>query len=312
MKIQPLPTLRLLGVLLGCLVMNPASATSAAQSPQPGTTPASPSPSPAHALVASSRPLVIGHRGYPTVAPENTLAAFRLALQAGADLVELDYHHSRDGVPIVIHDSTLDRTTDAPARWSGRDLRVDARDAADLLTLSAGANFQPAFPAEKVPSLVQALDFIQKQGVTLIERKAGNPETLADLLRTRALVNQLVVQAFDWAFLRSFHELLPDQVIGALGPPSSRDGRKLTDPEKALSAAWLREIRQLGAQLAVWNRQVDAPAVREAHSLGLKVWVYTINDHETAASLLAMGVDGIITDNPAVVWRSLALHPRSP
>lgn len=310
MTTHPILTLRILGAVLGCLAMNPANPTASAQNPQPGASPATQSASPAHTLVASTRPLVIGHRGYPTVAPENTLAAFRHALQAGADLVELDYHHSRDGVPVVIHDSTLDRTTDAPARWSGRDLRVDARDAADLLTLSAGANFQPAFPAEKVPSLVQALDFIQKQGVTLIERKAGNPEALAEILRSRALVNQLVVQAFDWDFLRSFHQLLPDQVIGALGPPSSRDGRKLTDPEKALSASWLREIQQLGAQLAVWNRQVDASAVKEAHRLGLKVWVYTINDHETAASLLAMGVDGIITDNPAVVWRSLALRPR--
>ena len=83
--------------------------------------------SPAETLLASPRPVVIGHRGYPSIAPENTLASFDRALQAGVDLVELDYHHSADGIPVVIHDGTLDRTTDAIARWSGTDLPVEGR-----------------------------------------------------------------------------------------------------------------------------------------------------------------------------------------
>ena len=294
---SPLPSL-LLVLLLGAMTPAPAQ-------PAPAAT-ATPT-LPAHARLAQKRPLVIGHRGYPTVAPENTLASFRHALQAGVDLVELDYHHSRDGVPVVIHDGTLDRTTDATRRWPEKGLRVDAREAAELVTLGAGTAFQPPFPHEHLPTLLDALEFIQNRGVTLIERKGGEPATLAALLRNRGLVNHVVVQSFDWEFLRGFHRLLPDQVLGALGPVSQREGKKLTETEKALSPVWLQEIRDLGAQIAVWNSQVDAASVAEAHRLGLKVWVYTINDGDRADALLALGVDGIITDNPAVIWRTLAL-----
>jgi glycerophosphoryl diester phosphodiesterase len=77
-------------------------------------------------LVQGHRPLIIGQRGYPTMAPENTLPFFKLALLAGADFVELDYHLTKDGVPLVIHDETLDRTTDATNRWGGVKLAVAA------------------------------------------------------------------------------------------------------------------------------------------------------------------------------------------
>ena len=262
----------------------------------------------AHRLLASTRPLVIGHRGYAALAPENTLASFHHALLAGVDLVELDYHHSRDAVPIVIHDGTLDRTTDATQRWNGENLRVADRTANELITLRSGLRFQPPFPDETLPTLLAALEFIQGRGVTLIERKAGDAQSLADLLTRRDLVNQVVVQAFDWTFLRDLHRILPDQVLGALGPPSSKDGRKLSDPEKFLRPSWLHEIRHLGAQAAVWNGLVDADSVTVAHQLGLKVWVYTINDATRATELLRIGVDGIISDNPGLIWRSLALR----
>ena len=88
-------------------------------------------------------------------------------------------------------------------------------------------------------------------------------------------------------------EVLPD--AGA----ATKDGKKLTDTEKALSPAWLDEVKAIGAHAAVWNKQVDAAAVKAAHERGLKVWVYTIND-------VAPGVDGIITDNPAILWKAIA------
>ena len=116
------------------------------------------------------------------------------------------------------------------------------------------------------------------------------------------------MQAFDWDYLRDFHRLEPRQVLGALGPPATKDGRKLTDAEKALNPAWLDEIKSLGAHAAVWNKQVDAASVKAAHERGLKVWVYTINDVATAHQLLAAGVDGIITDNPAILWKALAVR----
>jgi len=267
---------------------------------------------PALALIGSARPLVIAHRGYSAVAPENTLPAFERALAAGADLIELDYHLSQDGHLVVLHDATLDRTTDATNRWGGHNLRVADRTLAELRSLQAGAWFRPAYPGVQIPTLAEALGTIQRGGVTLIERKAGDAAACVRLLRDKDLVNRVVVQAFDWDYLREFHRLEADQVLGALGPPGSRDGRKLTDAEKQLSIGWLDEIRALGARIAVWNRQVDAAAVEAAHARGLKVWVYTINEPDVAAHLLSARVDGIITDNPALIWRSLTLKATTP
>lgn len=129
------------------------------------------------------------------------------------------------------------------------------------------------------------------------------------MLRQQDLINRVGVQAFDWDYLRDLRRLDSDQVLGALGPPNSRGGKKLTDAEKQLSPLWLDEIKSFRAQVVVWNRQVEATAIQAAHALGLKVWVYTIDDSTVAAQLLAAGVDGLITNNPAVIWRALALQP---
>ena len=77
---------------------------------------------------------------------------------------------------------------------------------------------------------------------------------------------------------------------------------------KELAAAWLDELQKTGAQVAVWSDKVSAEAVQLAHQRGLKVWVYTINDTELANSLLDMGVDGIITNNTSLIWRTIALR----
>jgi glycerophosphoryl diester phosphodiesterase len=263
-------------------------------------------------LIQLERPLVIAHRGYSQMAPENTLPAFRLALLGGADLVELDYHHSRDGVPVVLHDATLDRTTDARARWRETNITVASRLTTDLAELDAGAWFDPLYQDLRIPLLTEALDLIQSSSVTLIERKAGDAPTLVDLLRDRDLLEAVVVQAFDWSFVQHCRELAPNLVLGALGPPSSRDGRELTDPEKWLNAAYLDEIQATGAQLVVWNRQVTPGSIAEAKRRGLRVWVYTINEPVTAAILVGLGVNGIITDNPALIWKGLATIPAPP
>lgn len=264
--------------------------------------------SPAEALLVTNRPLVIAHRGFNQVAPENTLPSFQLAKATAPDLIELDYHHSKDGVPVVIHDETLDRTTDAVAKWGGSKIRVDSRTLAELQTLDAGRWFDARFAGTHLPTLLEAVTFIQKDHMTLIERKAGDPATLAKFLRDHGWVNRLVVQSFDWQFLTGFHQLEPTQVLGALGPPSTRDGRRLTDAEKALSPEWIEGATKTGARIIVWNRQVSRDTVKAAHVRGLKVWVYTINDAALAGQLLDMGVDGIITDNPALIWRTMALR----
>lgn len=264
--------------------------------------------SPAEKLINSPRTLVIAHRGYCQIAPENTLPAFKLAKTAGADLVEIDYYHSKDGKLVVMHDGTLDRTTDAVAKWGGSKIRVDSKTVEELKTLDAGKWFDPQFAGTTVPTLEETLDLIQDGNVTLIERKAGDAASCLKLLQSRQLVNRVVVQAFDWSYLADFHKLEPRQMLGALGPSGTRDGRKLTDAEKVLSKEWIDLALKSGARVVGWNNQITKDAVDYAHAKGMKVWVYTINDPAEANRLLDMGIDGLITNNTSLIWRTLALR----
>ncbi|MBI4624015.1 MAG: hypothetical protein HY736_12465 [Verrucomicrobia bacterium] len=302
MKMNLTGRLRSLLSLLAVLASAAVTAT-AADAPKINAT--TPVPT-ALDLLRLKRPLVIAHRGFSTAAPENTLPAFELALTAGADLVELDYHHSSDGQLVVCHDPTLDRTTDAVGRWGQKGVRIADRTWADLSTLDAGSWFKPHFGGIRLPRLTEALDVIQPRSVTLVERKAGDAAPCVALLRERGLINRVVVHAFDWTYLREFHRLAPEQVLGALGPPSTRGGRKLGDDEKKLSAAYLDEIQAAGVKLVGWSKMVSREVVQEAHRRGLKVWIYTIDEPAVARELLDFGVDGIITNNPALIWKTLA------
>jgi glycerophosphoryl diester phosphodiesterase len=254
-------------------------------------------------LLQLKRPLAIGHRGCCARAPENTLPSFQLALDAGADLVELDYHHSQDGVPMVIHDETLDRTTNARAVWKRPRIRVSDRTAAEIRMLDAGSWFGAKFAAVKIPLLTEALDLIHAGGrVALIEHKSGDAATCVRLLRERGLLQRVVVISFDWQFLREVHELEPGLVLGALGAPVRlADGRKPSRLFKGLTASRLDQLRKTGARIAVWNRQISAASIRLAHEHRLKVWVYTVDDAPTAARLAAWGVDGIISNHVRVI-----------
>ena len=269
------------------------------------------STAPAEMLLALRRPLVIAHRGYSHSAPENTLSAFKLAKAAGADLVELDYHHTQDGVPVVIHDGELDRTTDAVAQWGGKNIHVASRTLAELRTLDAGQWFDAKYTGTRLPTLTEALDLIQDGNVTLIERKAGDAAACVKLLRERNLINHVVVQSFDWKYLKDFHQQEPRQILAALGPPGSRGGKKLDDAAKTLDKIWVDEIRQTGARVVVWNRQITRESVASAHEQGMKVWVYTIDDPTLAQAMRELGANGIISNDPSAIQRVLALRDSS-
>jgi glycerophosphoryl diester phosphodiesterase len=263
----------------------------------------------AEALLELDRPLVIAHRGYSEIAPENTLKSFELGVISGADLIELDYHAALGGEEIVIHDATVDRTTNAVAQWGHVGVNVSETDLEALQTLDAGSWFSPAFFSEKLPTLEEALRLIQGMGgVTLIERKAGPADSCARILKENGWVNALIVQSFDWDYLRDLRAELPDQVLGALGPGKVREGRKLTREERELSPAWIDAALDVGVQVVGWNGYVNKAAIDYAHEQGLKVWVYTINEMEKAQQLMDMGVDGIITNNPSIVWKAQALE----
>jgi glycerophosphoryl diester phosphodiesterase len=251
----------------------------------------------AERLLESDQPLLIGHRGYSSIAPENTLPSFQLALDAGAEWIELDYHQSQDGVPMVIHDHILDRTTNARKKWKRRRIKVAQKTAKEIETLDAGSWFDAKFSGTKVPTLIEALNLICGNGaVAVIEHKSGDAKNLADLLRHRKRINQVAVISFNWKFLRELHALLPEQVLGALGPPARlSNGRRPLHPRRQLNSR-LKDLAKTGARIAVWNRKVSSRSVRAARKHGLNVWIYTVDDTRVARRLVKRGVQGIITN----------------
>lgn len=263
---------------------------------------------PARRVLNTRRTLVIGHRGFRDAAPENTLPSFELALKAGVDLVEFDYRHTSDGVPVAIHDETLERTTDAQRVWNGMGLEVAGRTLKELADLDAGSWFQPRFAGTRIPTMEEAIDAIRPGAVPLIERKEGDATTCARLFRRRGLINHAIVIAFDWDFLRKFRGLVPDQVLGALGPSAATRRATRHGDRDLLNAATLDRVGRMGIELVVWNRHINRASVISAHARGMKVWIYTVNDPEEADELVSLGVDGLISDNPALMWRTLALR----
>ena len=263
-------------------------------------------------LFKTHHPLIIGHRGFAQLAPENTLPSFKLALDADVDLVELDSRQTRDGQLFVFHDRHLDRTTNAARHWAKRKIRADSKSFTELQSLDAGSWFDAKFTGAKIPSLSEALDVIHGAGcVTLIERKTGDAAAYASLLREKSLLNHVVLIAFDWQFLRAFHELEPEQVLGALGPPIVlTDGRKPRFKRRRLSARWLDLLAPTAARVVVWNQHVSAESVSLAHKRGLRVWIYTVDDPALATKLIGMGVDGIITNNPILIRSASATQSR--
>lgn len=248
-------------------------------------------------VIGEPRVLVIAHRGASAEAPENTLPAFQAALDANSDLVELDYVHTSDGVPLVIHDGTLDRTTDAEAVFGGRDIAVDSKPLAELLKLDAGSWFDRKFAGTRLPTLAESLDLIQARSITLIERKAGDAKTCIDLLERKALIPHVVVQSFDWDYLAECHRRAPQLLLGALG-------------SKELTAERLAAIAKSGAKVVGWNeKDLNRSAVDRLHNAGYRVWAYTIDDRRRAGELIELGIDGIITNTPGRM-RALVDNPR--
>ena len=251
-------------------------------------------PNPAKELVRGERLLIIAHRGASAAFPENTLPAFVAGVEAGADLVELDYRHSADGVPVVLHDDALDRTTDARHALGGEKVLLAAQSLATLEPLDAGRWFDARFAGTRLPTLEQSLAAIQPKSVTLIERKAGDAQTCVELLRRLGLLEAVVVQAFDWDYLRDFHRLAPGTPLVALG-------------EKELSAEKLARVQEFGALGVAWSaKSLTAAEIAAAHERGLKIWCWTVDDPARARELVAAGIDGVITNRPAELRQALA------
>ena len=221
------------------------------------------------------------------------LPAFAAAVKLKADLVELDYYHSIEGMPVVIHDNFLDRTTDAEALFGKAKMLVEETPLADLQKLDAGTWFDPKYKGTKLPTLTESLDLIQTGSVALIERKKGDAATCIQLLREKRLVDKVVVQSFDWQYVRDCHDLEPTLVLAALG--GGKD---------ALSEARLTAAAATGASIIAWDHnKLTKTQIDAIHARGLKAWCYTLDDSARARELAAAGIDGIITNAPGRIMK---------
>jgi glycerophosphoryl diester phosphodiesterase len=255
---------------------------------------------PALDVVLADRVLVIAHRGASGTAPENTLPAFRRAVEMGVDLVELDYYHTSDGVPVVFHDKDLKRTTDARAVLGDDAGSIASLTLEQARRLDVGRWFGPEFAGTRILTLEEALDAIQPGSMTLIERKEGDARTCIELLRRKKLLDRVVVQAFDWDFLADCRRLAPNLALGALG-------------DKELTADRLAKLDRLGVQAVGWShKHLTHADIVALHNRGFRVWCYTVNEEARAAELLAAGVDGLITDFPERLKSLVAEAGQSP
>jgi glycerophosphoryl diester phosphodiesterase len=253
---------------------------------------AAPPPSP------PCRITVIAHRGASADAPENTLPAVDQAADV-ADFVEVDVRMTRDGQLVVMHDTTLRRTTDVRTRfphrapWSVGDFTL-----AELRTLDAGSWFDARYAGAAVPTLQEVLGLLRGRAGLLLEVKApalysGMAEAVAaELDRPHSRATPVVVQSFDWDFMRELHRLAPGVPGGLLGGRSLR--RRLSGP-----SSWAAQVNR-------HHLRVTAAFVELVHSYGMVTWPYTVDDPRRMRSLIELGVDGIITNRPRALLEVLA------
>ncbi|MHB0857352.1 MAG: glycerophosphodiester phosphodiesterase [Anaerolineae bacterium] len=242
------------------------------------------------AIYCENGPLVIAHRGARDVAPENTLAAFRAAIETGADGIELDVTRCASGEIVVIHDDTVDRTTNGSGRVDQLPLRA-------LHELDAGSWFDARFAGEHIPTLEEALDVAGCQLVVNIEIKGmrlhgdGLEDQVAAMVRARALEERVIVSSFNPSALWRMRRAAPEIERGLLYAP---------DLPLFLSHAWARSLVAAGALHPEYH-MVDEAMVRQAHQRGLRVNAWTVNEAEAMERMVQLGVDGIITDHPAAL-----------
>jgi glycerophosphoryl diester phosphodiesterase len=234
------------------------------------------------------RPLIFAHRGASAYAPENTLAAFELAIQQKADLIELDAKLSADQRVVIIHDRTLDRTTDGYGR-------VEDHTYAELQKFNASYTFQEQFPDERIPLLEEVLELCR--GYIQINIELGNyytpldnlPEKVSSVINHYQLHDQVIVSAFHPLPLRKFHVISPDVAIGFL----ARKGW-----QGYLTRSWIGRMVITYDALHPCKDDVTPDLMHRARQYGYKVNTFTVNDPIEMAALISLGVDGIITDDP--------------
>lgn len=232
----------------------------------------------------TNKPMNIAHRGAKGMAPENTLAAFRLGLSQGCEGIELDVHLTADDQIVVCHDMTLDRTTTGKGTIAEKSL-------AEIKTYDAGLWFGDEFKGETVPTLDEVFDLVPDSIMINVEVKYAYEgrmqRKLVEFLRRRDRLNDVIISSFDHKCIRSIKQLEPEAKIGLLYQAN------LLDP-----TAYARSFDVEVYSLHPYYQMLDAEDVLKAKESGLYVYPYTANDEKDLLKLTDFGVSGIITDFP--------------
>lgn len=234
--------------------------------------------------------LNIAHRGASAAAPANTLAAFEKAVELGADGIELDVHLSTDGVPVVIHDFTVDGTTDGHGRVASLTL-------AQLKQLDAGITFDPAFAGERIPTLEEVLEAVGDLLLLSIElknfslRDNGLERAVIAQVEQHGLGGRVILSSFNPFSLRRAKKIAPHILAGLLYAPN------LPLP---LRRAWLAPLAPHEARHPE-HTMVDAHYMAWARRRSYQVNTWTVDDPDEMRRLIGLGVDSIITNIPDVL-----------
>ena len=225
----------------------------------------------------------VAHRGYSQIAPENTLPAFAAAAGT-ADRIEFDVQETLDGRLVVIHDSTVDRTTDGTGVVARMTL-------AQLQMLDAGVKFGAKFAGTRIPTLEEVLKSAAPSMNMMVEFKAGTPSRYVETISSLGFRDRVILTSFDWNVLYAVHALAPDIRLGAIGSAAS--------PE-----AFLQTLATNGISCVIWSG-LSSNSVRTIRAAGFNSYVWTVNDAHSVSNYVAWGVDGIISDDAGLVSRAV-------
>lgn len=246
-------------------------------------------------------PLIVGHRGASAAAPENTVAAFQMAIDAGADGIEFDVRLAKDGFPVVIHDATLERTG----------LRRDAvagLTSLELSKITVGAWFNakfpnladPAFESETVPTLVQVLELLTGfEGLIYVELKSEGhdlarlAEAVCNVIRDSPLLPQMIVKSFDLEAIPAVRNQLPEVQTAALFEPKWTDFLKRRNH-------FLGTAREIGAdQVSLHYSLVTRTLASLAAEAQMPVTIWTVDETKWIRRCQELSIRTIITNDPA-------------
>lgn len=245
-------------------------------------------------LAANHHPLIIAHRGAKKYAPENTMAAFRLAVEQGADGIEFDARLSSDGEVVILHDETLDRTTNGKGR-------VNSLSLEELKRLDAGSFFGPEFSGERIPTLREVFETLDSG--LLFDIEITDYLDLFGPLAARVVHLVKEYGLHDRVFLSSFNPRAVS-VARRIGPECECGLIALGGVKGVIQRSWVG--RGICPQMIfpVW-KDIDRAYVEREHKKQRKVIPWTANTRETIRQLADWQVDGFITDVPDLAVETL-------